>query len=123
MYNIGDKVREKKGKIVWTIAEFDSLISRARLECNLGHGSYGSQWVSTLNLINNWDIVAQSSSNTPDTKLFNNDWFGNWELPESDTSKEKTKKPECWHEFKKYVGLNESYEFCTKCDEKRPHNP
>lgn len=41
------------------------------------------------------------------------------------TANESTEKePEkaegrCVHDWVKYVGLNETYEFCTKCDEKK----
>lgn len=30
------------------------------------------------------------------------------------------KKAVCYHKFKAYIGLNESYEYCVYCDEKRP---
>lgn len=26
----------------------------------------------------------------------------------------------CWHDWKKYTGFTEQYEYCSKCDEKRP---
>lgn len=27
----------------------------------------------------------------------------------------------CWHEWKHYQGFTENYDYCTKCDAKRPH--
>lgn len=35
---------------------------------------------------------------------------------------EVDKKKHCWHEWKKYIGFTEKYEFCIKCEEKREFN-
>ena len=34
--------------------------------------------------------------------------------PDAEISKEY-----CYHDWKKYTGFNETYEYCTKCDGKR----
>lgn len=37
------------------------------------------------------------------------------------TDSEKSLEKSCQHEFKFYFGLNERFEFCTKCDLKKGH--
>lgn len=38
-----------------------------------------------------------------------------------DKEDKENKQIKCWHLWKKYVGFNEKYEFCDKCDLKKPY--
>lgn len=45
------------------------------------------------------------------------------DLLRSKSSDPDSKVKECaWHEWQNYTGLNESYQYCTRCDAKRPIN-
>lgn len=59
------------------------------------------------------------------TPLYEND--GYWQIGgDDDDSGNSPKKPpilDCPHNWKHYMGFNESYEYCTKCDEKRKPQP
>ncbi len=121
-FNIGDKVKQTGSPVIWTIVEEDTTNAKSRLEANFGNGLMSSQWVGWHDLLKNYTFVANSNNNDKDDQL---DWFGNWTLPEGysvDIDKLK-KQEECYHNFQKYIGLRESYEFCTKCNIKRPWEP
>jgi hypothetical protein len=123
-FNVGDKVKRDGNSIVWTIMEEDSISAKSRLEADFGHGLISSQWVDWLDLLKNYTFVMNSNGkDDSDDQL---DWFsGLISLPEGlsiDLDKLKTQE-ECYHDFQKYTGLRESYEFCTKCNIKRPWEP
>lgn len=59
----------------------------------IGTSTDGSNW--------EWDMATQ-----------------NWvKKPQAQVSEEK--QDQCWHDWTQYVGFNETYDYCTKCDKKR----
>ena len=119
MFKVGERIREKKGKVVWVVIENNNTNLHSRLECNLGNGSVGSLWVSYTKLHNDWELAATNLSFFGDDDL---DWFTG--LPTGiKQEKPPVEKKVCYHNWSRYVGLNETYEFCTQCDEKRKWEP
>lgn len=47
------------------------------------------------------------------------DTSDNWEI---DQPYDQIQKDNCWHNWSKYVGFTEKYQYCTKCDKKRGYD-
>lgn len=44
---------------------------------------------------------------------------GAWAAYNAAETEKELAEGRCVHDWVKYIGLNETYEFCTKCDEKK----
>jgi hypothetical protein len=110
---IGDKIKLKhNSSLVWIIKEEDNVLYKTRLE-SLDGGV--TQWVKQYQLITEY-VMVEEAEKSPQLNFYNS-WSGTYdnELPKG----KEDNKPYCYHNYQKYYGLKENYEFCTKCDEKR----
>lgn len=106
MYNVGDKVKYKAYPIwTYTITHIDRTTDEFTLECPAVKCK-----LSAYDLLTYYIKVGSDEDQL--------DIFGTPYLP---TGKDNDKK-HCYHDWVKYVGLRETYEYCKLCDEKRPVN-
>ena len=99
MPQVGDKLIKdteitNPHRIIWQITDIDPVVDKYLLRNGMGY-LVSTQWVPLAELYNEYSL--------------------NDDLP----SNYVVKLDECGHEYKLYVGLRESFEYCIFCDEKK----
>lgn len=107
------KSKDNPNSLVWRIIElcYDYYVLQWK-----GNGSSVSMRVTGDELNSNYikvNIYGEEIEEDPQFNLFEDFQLVSGNQPKLDQDL-------CYHEYILYTGLRESYEFCVKCDKKRP---
>lgn len=116
MTNIGLKFRCKKTNNIYKCIFYDNQNDRYTLQFGDPRGAHWTLTIHAKDLINNYTRVDENEKDLFD--FLNGGWEPNLPVGQSNNS-----NTECIHDWKKYVGFKETYEFCNKCDKKRSWEP
>lgn len=100
--------------LIWEVVSYDPTSDVLTIQHDFGNGMLSWRAISSVDLLNSY-VKVDKNGNEEDQL----DWFGLGmdNLPVGD--QDNLKQYQCYHDFKEYVGLRESYKFCTKCDLKK----
>ena len=103
--NYGEKIKELSSGDIWVIKDYDLPADRYKIEREISPYSKMSIWITSMELNLQYEFIERDIEAQLELPIGNN----NFQLMDCRYS----------HDWKRYNGFREVYEYCSRCDAKR----